>query len=81
MLVRQVHANVACWQGGEGAAVIRGPIASRVINQLIANTTWGELDYLVRAWLFCGFAESGDIVVLASGCGHASRHRGYPDHS
>lgn len=35
-------------QGGQGAAVIRGPIVSRVINQLIANTSWGELDYLVR---------------------------------
>ena len=35
-------------QGGKSAAVVRGPIASRVINQLVAGTLWGELDYLVR---------------------------------
>ena len=28
--------------------MLRGPIVSRVINQLIVNTAWGELDYLVR---------------------------------
>ena len=39
-----------CAQGGKGAAVIRGPIVSRVINQLIASTTWGNLDYLVGIW-------------------------------
>jgi ATP-binding protein involved in chromosome partitioning len=33
--------------GGKQAAVIRGPIVSRVINQLIASTEWGKLDYLV----------------------------------
>ena len=33
--------------GGQGAAVIRGPVASRVITQLVASTDWGELDYLV----------------------------------
>lgn len=33
--------------GGKDAAVIRGPIASRVINQLLHATDWGELDYLV----------------------------------
>jgi len=34
--------------GGKDAAVIRGPIASRVINQLLHATEWGDLDYLVR---------------------------------
>lgn len=33
--------------GGQGAAVVRGPVASRVITQLIASTDWGVLDYLV----------------------------------
>jgi ATP-binding protein involved in chromosome partitioning len=33
--------------GGKEAAIIRGPIVSRVINQLIASTDWGELDYLI----------------------------------
>lgn len=34
-------------QGGKTAAVLRGPIATRVINQLIAGTLWGDLDYMV----------------------------------
>lgn len=33
--------------GGKQAAIIRGPVVSRVINQLIASTEWGDLDYLV----------------------------------
>ena len=33
--------------GGKEAAVLRGPVVSRVINQLVGNTEWGELDYLV----------------------------------
>eukprot|EP01041_Mallomonas_annulata_P004095 gene4095-8143_t len=33
--------------GGRDAAVLRGPQASRVINQLISSTNWGELDYLI----------------------------------
>lgn len=33
--------------GGKEAALIRGPIASRVINQLICFTDWDELDYLI----------------------------------
>jgi len=34
-------------QGGQAAAVVRGPIASRIINQLLLQTEWGDLDYLV----------------------------------
>jgi Mrp family chromosome partitioning ATPase/DUF971 family protein len=33
--------------GGKDAAVIRGPIASRVITQLLCATEWGPLDYLI----------------------------------
>jgi Mrp family chromosome partitioning ATPase len=33
--------------GGRGAAVLRGPIASRVVTQLVAGTEWGDLDYLI----------------------------------
>lgn len=33
--------------GGQEAAVMRGPMASRVINQLIAATQWGDLNYLI----------------------------------
>lgn len=33
--------------GGKGPALMRGPIASKLINQLIGATEWGELDYMV----------------------------------
>lgn len=33
--------------GGKGAAIMRGPIVSRVINQLVTATEWGNLDYLI----------------------------------
>lgn len=33
--------------GGKGAAIMRGPVVSRVINQLITATEWGCLDYLI----------------------------------
>ena len=33
--------------GGRDAAIMRGPIASRVINQLLNATDWGPLDYLI----------------------------------
>jgi len=42
-----VNPKAATGAGGKGAAVMRGPIATRVINQLIAATEWGELDYLL----------------------------------
>ncbi|KAF9617262.1 hypothetical protein IFM89_035206 [Coptis chinensis] len=32
---------------GEGRAIMRGPMVSGVINQLLTTTEWGELDYLV----------------------------------
>lgn len=33
--------------GGKGPAVMRGPIATRLINQLVGATEWGNLDYLL----------------------------------
>lgn len=42
-----VNPKSATGAGGKGAAVMRGPIATRVINQLIAATEWGDVDYLI----------------------------------
>lgn len=33
--------------GSSGAAVMRGPMASRVVSQLLKGTEWGELDVLL----------------------------------
>jgi Mrp family chromosome partitioning ATPase/DUF971 family protein len=33
--------------GESGAAVLRGPMVSQIIQQLLFNTKWGELDYLI----------------------------------
>jgi Mrp family chromosome partitioning ATPase/DUF971 family protein len=33
--------------GGKEAAVMRGPLVSKVLNQLLLATDWGKLDYLI----------------------------------
>ncbi|CAL0322206.1 unnamed protein product [Lupinus luteus] len=33
--------------GGQGRAIMRGPMVSGVINQLLTTTEWGDLDYLI----------------------------------
>jgi hypothetical protein len=33
--------------GGQGAAVVRGPMVSNLVQQLVLGTAWGELDFLV----------------------------------
>ncbi len=33
--------------GNEKAAILRGPMVTQIINQLLTGTDWGELDYLV----------------------------------
>jgi ATP-binding protein involved in chromosome partitioning len=30
----------------DSAAILRGPMVSQIVSQLIQGTDWGELDYL-----------------------------------
>ena len=34
-------------EDNQGPAILRGPMVTQVINQLLSGTLWGELDYLV----------------------------------
>ena len=42
-----VNPAAAPGAGGQGAAVVRGPLVSRLITQLVTQTAWGEQDVLV----------------------------------
>ena len=42
-----VSPGAAPGAGGKGAALIRGPMVSRLIQQLATGTAWGELDVLI----------------------------------
>jgi len=42
-----VGPNAGPGAGGKGAAIMRGPMVSRVATQLALGTAWGELDYLL----------------------------------
>ncbi|ETW03560.1 hypothetical protein H310_04976 [Aphanomyces invadans] len=42
-----VNSKAAPGAGGKGAAVMRGAMVSKVIDQLVLGTEWGVLDYLV----------------------------------
>ncbi len=32
---------------GDGPAILRGPMVTQIVNQLLTGTDWGELDYLI----------------------------------
>ena len=42
-----VNSKAVTGAGGKQAAIMRGPIVSKVINQLITQTEWNDLDYLI----------------------------------
>ena len=45
-------------QGGQGAAVMRGPIATKVINQMVHATEWGDIDYMVLTKAHCSVSHT-----------------------
>lgn len=46
--VKAMSYGFAAQSGQSGkAAIMRGPIASNLVTQLVGNTNWGDLDYLI----------------------------------
>ncbi len=39
--------STAMFSSGQGAAILRGPMAANVIKQFVTKVEWGELDYLL----------------------------------
>lgn len=50
--------------GAREAAVLRGPVASKVITQMVVGTEWGDLDYLLVDMP----PGTGDIQITLSQC-------------
>ncbi len=40
------HSCKTCSYMSDSAAILRGPMVSQIVSQLIQGTDWGELDYL-----------------------------------
>lgn len=45
--VKLMSFGYASASSGGGPAILRGPMVTQIINQLVGETAWGELDYLI----------------------------------
>jgi len=51
---------------GQGSAIMRGPMVSGVVQQLLTTTNWGELEYLVPASTSLGFRKMWRCINFGS---------------